>query len=131
MADERLERGTVSRQAFLRRHRTTGALAVFLALGVVISLALWVPSKDGSKAAELGSALLSGVVVGIALLLAEHVFSRSADERSRVAAIDVANRASGSPEPARDVNPPAGSPAAAYADPAPTRQRRSCLPSRL
>lgn len=107
MVDEGLEQHrTTARDARLRRHLRAAALGAFLLGGLVITLVIWVPAKQGSKAAELGSSLLSGVVVGIALLLAEQVFSRSADERRLEADANAANRMTANAEPVRDVQAP-------------------------
>jgi hypothetical protein len=72
------------------------------AVAVALPLTLWVASDKGSKEAELGSSLLSGVVVGLALLLAERLFTRAAIQRD----INSALLASTTPEPAKDTPQP-------------------------
>lgn len=71
------------------------------AVAVALPVLLWMTADKGSKEAELGSSLLSGVVVGLALLLAERLFTHAAIQRD----IDSALRASTMPEPARDIAP--------------------------
>lgn len=85
----------------IRRFWPWAAAIVFMAL----SLLVWLPATDGSKESDLGSALLGGVVVGLALLTAERLFSRSAADRERLAAIDSASQGVPNVAPAKDEDP--------------------------
>jgi hypothetical protein len=77
-----------------------------LVLGVfVLGLVLWVKASSGSKQAELGTSVLSGLVVGVvvgaALRVAQVAMSRDADRRQ----VDVAMSASTEPVPIPDEPP--------------------------
>jgi hypothetical protein len=79
------------------------ALLVFVVFAT--GLGLWVQAKSGSKAAELGTSLLSGLVVGLvvggALYVAQAAMSRDADRRQD----QMAMSASTEPIPSPDVLP--------------------------
>jgi hypothetical protein len=56
-------------------------LVILVAVPVIAGLTLWIPSSDGTKQESLGSALISGVVVGLALYVVARVFASGAEER--------------------------------------------------
>ncbi len=68
-------------RSFLAKHLGRVVVGLLLLVVLGVSLALWIPSRAGSKHADLGSALLSGVVVGVVVLLVEVSFTRDANRR--------------------------------------------------
>jgi len=61
-------------------------------LGVVgVSMALWLPASSGSKEADLASALLSGVVVGVVLVFVGKTFSAATVQAQDDAAMQLSS----------------------------------------
>jgi hypothetical protein len=65
---------------------------------VAIALALWLPSTNGSKQADLASALLSGVVVGVVLVFVGKSFNAASEQAQSNAALQTSSE----PTPVRD-----------------------------
>ncbi|MGP8064517.1 MAG: hypothetical protein ACLP5O_18475 [Acidimicrobiales bacterium] len=65
---------------------------------IVFSLALWLPASNGSKQADLGSSILSGVVVGAVLFFVGKAFNAVTVQGQT----DAAMHAGPNPSPAQD-----------------------------
>src|SRR5664280_1228648 len=69
-------------QARARRWFKAHRLVVGVVLGLLVitgvSSAVWVTASKGSKEADLGSSLFSGLVVGVALLIVGKMFDNTA-----------------------------------------------------
>jgi hypothetical protein len=90
----------------------TRNLGLSLAVGVpvVIGLVLWGTSSDGTKQENLGAALISGVIVGVALYLAAQVFTKGEEQRQSEELRATALMTPAPAEPAQDLNAPTTEP---------------------
>jgi hypothetical protein len=72
---------------------------LFFVVVIGLSLILWLPSKEGSKSADLGAAILSGGIVGIAVQFVGQAFRSVAEQGQTFQAMQLLPA---SPAPARD-----------------------------
>jgi hypothetical protein len=89
--------------------RRTIAVAVGMVVVFGVALFLWITGSNGSKRADLGSSLASGLVVGVVLLYAQASLNRT-NQQGQASTAMGANPAGGEPDedsPAVEVHPEA------------------------
>ena len=84
-------------------HRPTLAVALGLVVLAGTSTWVWVTASKGSKEADLGSSLFSGLVVGIALLVVGKMFDRTAQRGQADTAMQQLPDSKPAPDSTRDV----------------------------
>ena len=90
-----------TRRAWLRRQATPRRITFFGVVSLAaIGFGFWVKASDGTKQVDLGSAILGGLVVGIAVILAERHFTRTVETQRD----DIRSLTPTAPsEPSRDI----------------------------
>jgi hypothetical protein len=81
----------VTIRAWLTRFWSRLAVGLTVLVVFAVGLGLWLSGDSSSKSAALGTALLSSLVVGVALFVVQAAFSRSADRRQTQAALAGSN----------------------------------------
>jgi hypothetical protein len=89
--------------------KTFGLLAL-VAVPVIVGMVLWGTSSDGTKQENLGAALISGVIVGVALYLAAQVFTKGEEHRQSEELRATALMTAAPAEPAQDFDAPPSEP---------------------